>query len=144
MFDPSHVWQTKEANAFSAKYLTLIPDPKKALESDLVMESFLKDYEKVPGYKSAFEFKNKMFSSMSSQRTALVPLFKLGDDITQIKRNVEDTMGSCRAVIAPQEYPDAGHSGWGGETVTAVYRPCLLYTSPSPRDGLLSRMPSSA
>ena len=28
-----------------------------------------------------------------------------------------------------------------------VYRlmnPCLLYTSPSPRDGLLSRMPSSA
>ena len=24
------------------------------------------------------------------------------------------------------------------------YRNCLLYTSPSPRDGLLSRMPSSA
>ena len=24
------------------------------------------------------------------------------------------------------------------------YAPCLLYTSPSPRDGLLSRMPSSA
>ena len=28
-------------------------------------------------------------------------------------------------------------------TVKAV-NPCLLYTSPSPRDGLLSRMPSSA
>ena len=27
---------------------------------------------------------------------------------------------------------------------TAKYRSCLLYTSPSPRDGLLSRMPSSA
>ena len=26
----------------------------------------------------------------------------------------------------------------------ANYLPCLLYTSPSPRDGLLSRMPSSA
>ena len=25
-----------------------------------------------------------------------------------------------------------------------VYDDCLLYTSPSPRDGLLSRMPSSA
>ena len=25
-----------------------------------------------------------------------------------------------------------------------IYRICLLYTSPSPRDGLLSRMPSSA
>ena len=30
-----------------------------------------------------------------------------------------------------QEFPD-------------VLRDCLLYTSPSPRDGLLSRMPSSA
>ena len=29
---------------------------------------------------------------------------------------------------------------WGGSRI----RPCLLYTSPSPRDGLLSRMPSSA
>ena len=39
------------------------------------------------------------------------------------------------------------------ETITAqswskivqlLFQPCLLYTSPSPRDGLLSRMPSSA
>ena len=30
------------------------------------------------------------------------------------------------------------------ETVEALKGGCLLYTSPSPRDGLLSRMPSSA
>ena len=30
------------------------------------------------------------------------------------------------------------------ESGTAEFNPCLLYTSPSPRDGLLSRMPSSA
>ena len=30
------------------------------------------------------------------------------------------------------------------EAVHEQYLPCLLYTSPSPRDGLLSRMPSSA
>ena len=29
-------------------------------------------------------------------------------------------------------------------TVGALRDDCLLYTSPSPRDGLLSRMPSSA
>ena len=29
------------------------------------------------------------------------------------------------------------------KTTILIY-PCLLYTSPSPRDGLLSRMPSSA
>ena len=28
--------------------------------------------------------------------------------------------------------------------VAKVVKACLLYTSPSPRDGLLSRMPSSA
>ena len=30
------------------------------------------------------------------------------------------------------------------EIVSVVNKICLLYTSPSPRDGLLSRMPSSA
>ena len=29
-------------------------------------------------------------------------------------------------------------------TIIALLIGCLLYTSPSPRDGLLSRMPSSA
>ena len=33
--------------------------------------------------------------------------------------------------------------GIGVENMAGVYT-CLLYTSPSPRDGLLSRMPSSA
>ena len=31
-----------------------------------------------------------------------------------------------------------------GDIVFRTDEPCLLYTSPSPRDGLLSRMPSSA
>ena len=31
-----------------------------------------------------------------------------------------------------------------GGSGLSLSKPCLLYTSPSPRDGLLSRMPSSA
>ena len=31
-----------------------------------------------------------------------------------------------------------------GNVFFTIYTYCLLYTSPSPRDGLLSRMPSSA
>ena len=31
-----------------------------------------------------------------------------------------------------------------GTGANVALPPCLLYTSPSPRDGLLSRMPSSA
>ena len=34
--------------------------------------------------------------------------------------------------------------GWSLGGLVALYLTCLLYTSPSPRDGLLSRMPSSA
>ena len=37
----------------------------------------------------------------------------------------------------------AAETPWRMFAVAAVMR-CLLYTSPSPRDGLLSRMPSSA
>ena len=33
---------------------------------------------------------------------------------------------------------------WLLEVAPHYINPCLLYTSPSPRDGLLSRMPSSA
>ena len=36
-----------------------------------------------------------------------------------------------------------GRSGGGARTAGGLGI-CLLYTSPSPRDGLLSRMPSSA
>ena len=32
----------------------------------------------------------------------------------------------------------------GGSVALVTKKSCLLYTSPSPRDGLLSRMPSSA
>ena len=79
-------WPTKEANAFMAKNLTLIPEQKIELESDLNQEAFLKDFEKNPSYKQAFDFKTKMFTSMKSQRTSLVPLFRLTDQITQVKQ----------------------------------------------------------
>ena len=51
--------------------------------------------------------------------------------------------------------PDGGNGGDGGDVyllgdeslntlIDFQYQPCLLYTSPSPRDRTRSRMPSSA
>ena len=51
-------------------------------------------------------------------------------------------MSLSKGTVLQQRYrivQEVGRGGFG-----AVYRACLLYTSPSPRDGLLSRMPSSA
>ena len=42
------------------------------------------------------------------------------------------------------EVPVAHHPRTAGKSNYGLMRTCLLYTSPSPRDGLLSRMPSSA
>ena len=39
---------------------------------------------------------------------------------------------------------NTAHTSSGSQPLTTNTDSCLLYTSPSPRDGLLSRMPSSA
>ena len=46
--------------------------------------------------------------------------------------------------IHVKETPDATALLWTDGNLVHQYSYCLLYTSPSPRDGLLSRMPSSA
>ena len=56
-------------------------------------------------------------------------------------------LGTATTVAAPVALalrPDCSPETRVGLTAAAVGQACLLYTSPSPRDGLLSRMPSSA
>ena len=49
------------------------------------------------------------------------------------------------ATTKPTQAAAAASETTGENTpCTEVFLTCLLYTSPSPRDGLLSRMPSSA
>ena len=51
-------------------------------------------------------------------------------------------------ILEMQFHTDGGPLRWSliphGQLEQAFLDVCLLYTSPSPRDGLLSRMPSSA
>ena len=60
-----------------------------------------------------------------------VPLVELRDDLAAAFAGV---------AAAPPGLTICTHDTGSGKTFSA----CLLYTSPSPRDGLLSRMPSSA
>ena len=59
-------------------------------------------------------------------------------------------LGSPRTLLADAGYFSADNidaavtAGMNPLLATGRLKHCLLYTSPSPRDGLLSRMPSSA
>ena len=52
--------------------------------------------------------------------------------IKDVRVNKSGCLDKCEQGISCVVYPDG------------IWYTCLLYTSPSPRDGLLSRMPSSA
>ena len=63
------------------------------------------------------------------------------EDKANVSRRIREGWELVRGTDLPSEfsYPTADEGRHAG----LVYS-CLLYTSPSPRDGLLSRMPSSA
>ena len=70
-----------------------------------------------------------------------------GDELEQVVRTICILCHMDRAEVMAMEQKDIQYIGGviGGilDKYDDTY-PCLLYTSPSPRDGLLSRMPSSA
>ena len=73
------------------------------------------------------------YSSKNSTQTAALS-DEMNDQFTMIITSMGDTIRSAADML-----------GLGGDAFNAKLNTfCLLYTSPSPRDGLLSRMPSSA
>merc|ERR1712240_677876 len=102
------------------KYLTLIPEQRRTLKSDLYLEPFLKEHKKNLSFKQAFDFKTKMFGSLKSQRTSLVSLFKLLDRLVEVKQQVDDTLNMSKAVVAPVGHSDvAPNPSWGEDNVLA-------------------------
>ena len=74
----------------------------------------------------------------------------MSDSIIQIQ-NVNKWFGDFQVlkdinldVRAKEKIVVCGPSGSGKSTLIRCINSCLLYTSPSPRDATLSRMPSSA
>ena len=68
---------------------------------------------------------------LSSVAEGRIPLPHLAQDNVLVVSSVQRDTGRAAAILRTVDSSDQ-----------LVY--CLLYTSPSPRDGLLSRMPSSA
>ena len=86
-------------------------------------------------YKKKQKVKDDSKLNVKSLKKIVVEYKKICEEHT--KRKFPDTPNEqLRLAI------EAVFKSWMGER--AVVYSCLLYTSPSPRDGLLSRMPSSA
>ena len=80
--------------------------------------------------------------------------FKIGDPILEVN-NISLSFGGVNAitdtsfnVLEHEVRAIIGPNGAGKSSmlncINGIYKPCLLYTSPSPRDSYGSRMPSSA
>ena len=63
---------------------------------------------------------------------------------SQVFSTAADNQPSVEIHVLQGERPMAADNKTIGRFHLSDIPPCLLYTSPSPRDGLLSRMPSSA
>ena len=66
---------------------------------------------------------------------------------TRVRPIFMSTLTSIFGMFPLVLFPGAGselYKGLGSVVIGGLFLSCLLYTSPSPRDGLLSRMPSSA
>ena len=81
-------------------------------------------------------------ASLGAIQWEIDPLLKDADGVCITYPNGQHTIKL--RTIPEQESPWIVAHELGHLVLRAAGYPCLLYTSPSPRDGLLSRMPSSA
>ena len=85
------------------------------------------------GYSRIWYAEHHNMKSISSSAPAVL--------IAHIGAHTEKIRLGSGGVMLPNHAPYVVAEQFG---MLAEMYPCLLYTSPSPRDGLLSRMPSSA
>ena len=88
------------------------------------------DDDKIDALKS---LKNVVYRGIASPTTGIYTHIVRRQVDVDLPGEIEDVFGAS----LNKKYQDVLAS-------RTLYRNCLLYTSPSPRDGLLSRMPSSA
>ena len=94
---------------------------------------------------------NEISMIFQEPMTSLNPLFTVGEQVSEVIRRHKN-LNKAKAWVNAVELldavkipnPDKRAFDYPFQLSGGQRQSCLLYTSPSPRDGLLSRMPSSA
>src|SRR5665647_2785539 len=142
---------------YEAKSLSLLPDDKKELLKKDFIEKLV-DPVRIVMFTQEFECRycsdtRKLAQELASLNSKItVELYDFVADATKAKEYGIDKIPAL-AIIGKKDYGVKIYGiPYGYELQTLIEaiinvskgKTCLLYTSPSPRDGLLSRMPSSA
>ena len=89
----------------------------------------------------AVESENRPDSITTFDQAARLKALLDAENISKVTAIIGSSYGGMTALAFAQNYPDSVSNLC---VIGAAHKPCLLYTSPSPRDATLSRMPSSA
>ena len=82
--------------------------------------------------------------SARHQVEVVVPVHNEATTLAATVRALRQSLDRSLPYRAVLTIADTGSTDGTGQVAQHLAATCLLYTSPSPRDGLLSRMPSSA
>ena len=125
--------KTGEGSYFVCGECTQQPAYRSQEKLDMHRESFHetpKSCKSTTSSLSRVESRRRVCGGKKSRK--LSDLISSRDDLQKQLDETKEHVSQLETASGEQEY-----------TITLV-KSCLLYTSPSPRDGLLSRMPSSA
>ena len=76
-------------------------------------------FEKIAGYKAAFDFRAQINAEQRAQRATKVPLFTIPDNSVKTRLLVDIILGECGAEVDPS----ANYVGWGSDISPSVFRP---------------------
>ena len=126
----------------------IIETYKELIDKNFVLNNINKakrNYEKTGVVEQAFIDDGMMFLDQNQSIEANMK------EVGRLQKNMEAAVEEAK-----RKYPkgtkavESGDKAWymdkhiWADIIASILYICLLYTSPSPRDGLLSRMPSSA
>ena len=84
-----------------------------------------------------------VYRNIRSQKRLVETERKYAMELKQkVQQRTDELRSAQETLISESNFAMLGRMS--GAINHEINQPCLLYTSPSPRDGLLSRMPSSA